>query len=65
MSLAEKIRLEGELRGKLEGELQGKLETAQNMILEGSDPVFLMKVTKLPLNKIKELQAKQSNLEVN
>ena len=58
MSLAEKIRLEGELKG----ELKGKIETAQNMILEGSDPVFIMKVTKLPLNKIKELQAKNSSI---
>ncbi len=50
MSLAEKLRLEGELNKSL--------EIAQNMLAEGSNPVFVAKVTRLPLNKIKELQKK-------
>lgn len=52
MSLAERLRLEG----KLEGELEKSLEIARNMIKEGANPAFIMKVTKLPLHKIKELQ---------
>ena len=31
------------------------------MILEGSAPVFIMKVTKLPLDKIQELQKEHQN----
>lgn len=50
MSLAERLIEEGELKGKL--------ETAQNMLIEGADPVFVAKVTKLKLDVIKALQIK-------
>lgn len=65
MSLAEKLRLEGELRGKLEGKLEGEylksIEIALRMIEAGSDAAFIMKVTKLPLEKIKELQSNDAS----
>ena len=57
MSLAEKF----ELKGKLEGKLEGALEVAKNMISEGSDQAFIVKVTKLPLDKIQELQKEHQN----
>ena len=45
-------------RGLEKGEIKGKLEVANNMILAGSDPAFIIKVTGLSLQKIKELQKK-------
>lgn len=48
MSLAEKLREEGELNKSI--------EIAKNMLAEGSEPVFVAKVTKLSLNQIKTLQ---------
>lgn len=54
MGLAAKIRDEG----KLEGELKKGIEIAQNMLVEGSDPIFVAKVTKLRLDQIKALQKK-------
>jgi len=47
MSLAEQL--------KEEGRADAMHEVAKRMLAEGSDPVFVAKVTKLPLNKIKEL----------
>ena len=55
MSMAQRTRDEA----RLEGELKGKLEIAQNMLDLGSDPVFIQKITKLPLDVIKELQNKK------
>jgi recombination-promoting nuclease RpnB len=46
MSLAEKI--------EQKGRTDAMHEVAKRMLAEGSDPVFVAKVTKLPLNKIKE-----------
>ncbi len=48
MSLAEQL--------KEEGRLTGKFEIAERMLAEGSDPVFVAKVTGLSLDKIKALQ---------
>jgi predicted transposase/invertase (TIGR01784 family) len=56
MSLAQIWKAEGELKGKLEGELKGKLETAKNMLAEGCDPVFIVKVTGLSLAEIQGIQ---------
>lgn len=56
MTIAEKLRQEGELKGTLKGELKGKLEVAKEMLDAGSDLAFIVRVTKLPLVKIKELQ---------
>ena len=39
-----------------EGIENNKLETARDMLIEGCDPVFVAKITKLPLDKIKALQ---------
>lgn len=52
MTIAEQLRLEGELRG----ELRGKLETAQEMLKAGTDIEFIAKVTHLPIEKIKALK---------
>jgi len=51
MAIAEHLRKESKL--------EGKLETARNMLAEGSDLAFIVKVTKLPLEQIKSLQIKQ------
>ena len=48
MSLAEQL--------KEEGKIEGKLEIAKKMLDEGSDLVFVAKVTGLSLDKIKALQ---------
>lgn len=60
MTLAEQLKLEGEMRGelkgKVEGKLEGKLETAQEMIAQGLDLNLIAKVTRLPLEKIKALK---------
>ena len=50
MTLAE--RIEEKVR------LDSKVEIAKAMLDAGSDPAFIVKVTKLPLTKIKELQKK-------
>ena len=55
MSLAEKLRLEG----KLEGKLEEKIDMANKMLAEGIDPVFVAKITGLPVEKIKKLQSTQ------
>ncbi len=54
MSLAEQLKEEG----RLEGVLKGKFEIAERMLAEDSDPIFVAKVTGLPLDKIKVLQKK-------
>jgi hypothetical protein len=41
---------------KEEGKHEGKLETAKNMLLAGSDPVFVIKVTGLSLQEVKVLK---------
>lgn len=60
MSLAEQLREEGRFEGKLEGKLEGELkkglEIARRMLEEGSDPLFVAKVTSLTLDEIKALQ---------
>ena len=62
MSLGEQLReegrLEGRYEGKLEGELKSKSEIAKLLLDEGPDPVFVAKVTGLPLDKIKALREK-------
>ena len=52
-------KLEGELKGKLEGELKGKLEAAQAMFDEGDSIEKIARVTKLPLEMLKEKLAIQ------
>ena len=43
-------------KGRVEGELKKSLEIARNMLLEGCEPVFIAKITQLPIDKIKALQ---------
>ncbi len=56
------MRREGELRGELKGELKKSIEIAQNMLDAGSDPLFVVKVTQLPLDAVKDLQNNKSEL---
>lgn len=51
MSLAEQLRQEG-IR---EGEHKKEIEIAERMLAEGSDPVFIEKITALSINQIKKL----------
>ena len=52
LSLAEILIEEGMEKG-IE---KNKLETARDMLIKGCDPVFVAKITKFPLDKIKALQ---------
>lgn len=54
MTLADRLREEG----REEGELKQQLEIAQRMLTEGADEAFVVRVTKLPRDKIKALQKK-------
>jgi len=61
ISTAEKIGIEKGIEQGIEqgietGIEKGKIEDAKAMLAEGCDPVFVAKITKLPLEKIKELQ---------
>ncbi len=52
MSLATQLKEEG----RLEGELNKERGIAKGMLEEGSDPTFVVRVTGLSLEQIKELQ---------
>ena len=52
MSLATQLKEEG----RLEGELKKEREIAKRMLEEGSDPAFVVKVTGLSLEQLKEIQ---------
>ena len=56
VSLAERLIEEGMEKGREEGELTKSFEIARNMLIEGCDLVFVAKITKLPVSRIKELQ---------
>ena len=60
MSLAEKLIEQGVQKGKLEGIREGEqkkeIEIAVRMLAEGSDPVFIEKVTGLSLKQIRTLK---------
>lgn len=60
MGLAEKIYHEGEEKGiekgRIEAEKNTKVEIAKNMLDEGTDPVFVAKVTGLSLSFIKKIK---------
>ena len=63
MSLAEKLIEQGVQKGKIEGKLEGiregehkkEIEIAERMLAEGSDLVFIEKVTALSIDQIKKL----------
>ena len=46
----------GREEGREEGELNKSLEIARNMLFEGCEPVFIAKITQLPMDQIKALQ---------
>lgn len=52
MTIAERLRQES----RSEGELKGTLKVARRMLDEGSDLVFIVKVTGLAVDQIKALQ---------
>ena len=52
----EKGREKGREEGREEGELNKSLEIARNMLFEGCEPVFIAKITQLPMDQIKALQ---------
>ena len=58
MNLAEILKQEG----KQEGRFEEKMATAEKMLLAGSDPAFVVKVTELSLQKVMALQ-KQLSLD--
>ena len=58
MSLSEQLRQEGKLEGIREGEMKGKLEIAERMLAEGSDPIFIEKVSGLSIDQIKKMAKK-------
>jgi len=51
MGLAEKIYHEGEEKGVI--------KVAKNMLAEGTDPIFVAKVTGLPLDVVKKLKSEK------
>ena len=53
ITTAEQIGFE---KGELKGKLDGKFEVAKEMLSEGCDPAFISKITKLPIEKIREIQ---------
>lgn len=57
MTIAEQLKAEG----REEGIEKGKLEVAKRLLEEGVELGFIVKVTKLPLAKIKELQKKSKH----
>jgi predicted transposase/invertase (TIGR01784 family) len=58
MTIAEQMMHRGIEQGIEKGALNKSIEIAQRMIAEGSNPAFIMKVTGLSLEKIKELPKK-------
>jgi len=56
MSLAEILKQEGWQEGRQEGWQEANISIAKNMLLAGSDPVFVVKVTQLSLQTVKALQ---------
>lgn len=60
MTIAERLKLEGEMKGELKGELKGKQKgikiVAKQMLNEGADFDFISRVTKLTHAEILNLQ---------
>ena len=51
----EEGRIEGKKEGKLEGKLENQIEIATNLLLEGFDRDFVMKMTKLSEEQLEQL----------
>lgn len=56
MTLAERMRHRGEQEGIQKGALEEKLGTANRMLKENVEPIFISRITGLSLDKIKEIQ---------
>jgi len=51
----------GEKKGEIKGEKRSKLEIARNALVEGIEPHIVVKITGLPMETIRELQAEKEN----
>lgn len=56
MTIAQKLRASGKEEGRQEGKLEAKLEVARRMLAEGTEMAFIVKLTGLSIQQIKELQ---------
>jgi len=50
-----------EKKGEKKGEKRSKLEIARNALVEGIEPHIVVKITGLPMETIRELQAEKEN----
>ncbi|EKO32021.1 hypothetical protein LEP1GSC179_0010 [Leptospira santarosai str. MOR084] len=50
MTTAERLRQEG----KIEGKVEGKIETARNMLLDGASLEYILKITGLTEQDLKD-----------
>ncbi|EMO14681.1 hypothetical protein LEP1GSC175_3382 [Leptospira santarosai str. HAI821] len=58
MTTAERLRqegkIEGKIEGKVEGKVEGKIETARNMLLDGASLEYILKITGLTEQDLKD-----------
>lgn len=59
MTIAQKLRASGKEEGRQEGKLEAKLEVARRMLAEGTEMAFIVKLTGLSIQQIKELQTQK------
>ncbi|EMI71946.1 hypothetical protein LEP1GSC072_0013, partial [Leptospira noguchii str. Bonito] len=52
--LIQKGKIEGEIKGESKGIIKGKIETARNMLLKGTSLEFVLSVTKLTEQELKD-----------
>jgi predicted transposase/invertase (TIGR01784 family) len=55
MSLAELLKEEGREKGREEGAFTKVCNIAKQLLKEGTDPIFVAKITELSLEQIKKL----------
>ncbi|UOG62134.1 Rpn family recombination-promoting nuclease/putative transposase [Leptospira noguchii] len=58
MTTAEKLiqkgKIEGEIKGESKGIIKGKIETARNMLLDGASLEYILKITRLTEQELKD-----------
>ena len=57
MTIAERLIEKGILKGREEGIIKEKQAIAIKLLTEGTEPLFVAKITDLSIDKIKALQA--------
>ena len=60
MTMAEQMRHKGREEGREEGRLENAQNIAKKLLAEGTDPVFVAKITDLSLVQVKKLKEKMS-----